>query len=339
MKLSLQRVDLPLKHTFAISRESTCVVRSIVVRLEQDGNVGYGAAVESTFYNVTIEEVQECLLKAADMVEDYTLADPMAFWFYTAEMFGKNRFAQSALDIAAYDLWGKLRQQPVWKLWGYSLADVPQSSFTIGIDSIPVMVDRLKEFPDWPIYKIKLGTDEDIEIVTELRKHTDAIFRVDPNGAWGPEETVRNAELLKPLGVEFIEQPLPANDWEGMRFVNARSVLPIIADESCRGEKDVDRCAGVFDGINIKLGKCGGLTPARRMIKRAQKWGLKCMLGCMVESTIGISALAQLAPIADYADLDGPVLIDKKVADGVEVEKGKLIFPSENGCGLSLVKR
>lgn len=339
MKLTLYRVDLPLRHMFAISRESTCVVRSLIVRLEQDGIFGYGEAAESAYYNVKVEDIQELLEGVRDRIERYTLADPEAFWYEMAPIMEENRFAQSALDCAACDLWGKLREEPLYRLWGLGRKEPPLSSYTLGIDSIEVMIEKMKEYPDWPIYKIKLGTDHDIEIVQALREHTNASFRVDANCAWTPDQAIRNAELLKPLGVDLIEQPLPPEDVEGMRHVHARSELPIIADESCRTEEDLDQCAGMFDGVNIKLSKCGGLTPAKRMYKRARKWGLKCMAGCMVESTVGISSAAQLAPAAEYCDLDGAMLIDKTVATGVTLEKGKLVYPEESGCGSTLKRR
>jgi len=246
-------------------------------------------------------------------------------------------FPQCALDVAAHDLWGKLRGAPVWKLWGLSLESLPVSDYTIGIDAIEVMIDKLGEFPGWPIYKIKLGTPEDLEIVRSLRQQTDAVFRVDANCAWTAEETIRNAVSLKELGVEFIEQPLPPDDWQGMREVYRGSVLPVVADESCQVEADVDRCAGYFHGINIKLHKCGGLTPARRMIARARQLDMQVMVGCFTESTVGISAIAQLLPLLDYVDMDGALLLAEDVATGVSVDRGRVKYPQENGCGVRLL--
>jgi L-alanine-DL-glutamate epimerase-like enolase superfamily enzyme len=182
-------------------------------------------------------------------------------------------------------------------------------------------------------HKIKLGTADDVRLVRELRRHTRARFRVDANTAWDVETTVKNAQALVELDVEFIEQPLPAWDWEGMRRVYDQSALPLLADESCLVEEDVERCVGHFHGINVKLCKAGGLTPARRMVARARALGLKTMVGCMVESSVGISATAQLAPVLDYADMDGAVLLARDVARGVRVDRGRIIFPEENGCG------
>lgn len=246
-------------------------------------------------------------------------------------------FALCALDEAAHDLWGKKRGAPVYRLWGLSTDKVPASNFTIGIDSVDRMVEKLLEMPGWPIYKIKLGTAQDLAIVRELRRHTDAVFRVDANCGWTVGETLRNAAGLAALGVEFVEQPLPADDWAGHRRLFEESPLPIIADESCVSESDVERCHGHYHGINIKLTKCGGLTPARRMIERARALGLRVMIGCMTESSVGISAIAQLLPLLDYVDMDGAALLARDVATGVRLDHGRCIYADENGTGARLI--
>jgi L-alanine-DL-glutamate epimerase-like enolase superfamily enzyme len=189
----------------------------------------------------------------------------------------------------------------------------------------------------WPIYKIKLGTEHDVEIVSELRKITNAVFRIDANCAWTVEETLRNAIQLKELGVEFIEQPLHSDDWDGMKYLKKESVLPLIADESCQRYEDVEKCVEGFHGINIKLMKCGGLTPALKMIKQARELNLKVMAGCMAESTVGISNLAQIAPLLDYIDADGGMLIKNDTANGVSLKYGRIAYPKENGSGITLL--
>ncbi len=233
---------------------------------------------------------------------------------------------------------GKIVGHPLYKLWKLTSEPRPVSNFTIGIDRIDVMVAKLHEQPDWPIYKIKLGTDRDLDIVRELRQHTTAVFRVDANCGWTADEAIRNAVELEALGVEFIEQPLPAEDLDGQRQIYLQSVLPIIADESCIAECDVDRCASLFHGINIKLTKCGGLTPARRMIDRARQLGLRVMVGCMTESTVGISAIAQLLPQLDYVDMDGAALLAEDIAAGVRVDRGVCHYADENGTGAQLFR-
>ena len=226
--------------------------------------------------------------------------------------------------------------KPLYEIWGTKIDHYPTTNYTIGIADIDTMIAKMKEKP-WPIYKIKLGTENDVQIIKELRKHTKAVFRIDANCAWTVKETIANAPQLKELGVEFLEQPLEANDWEGMETVIHHCELPIIADESCIVEADVGKCGLHFNGINIKLTKCGGLTPALRMIKKAKSMGLKVMVGCMTESSVGISAIAQLLPQLDYVDMDGAMLLKEDIADGIRINKGGiLVFPILGGSGITL---
>lgn len=339
MKLTLHEFELPLRHVFTIARGSSSVSRTLVVELEEDGQSGFGEAGENSYYGATIDEMSTALGAVRGRLESYRLDDPTELWQELEPQLGDFTFARCALDIAAHDLWGKLRGQPVWKLWGLNLDRIPVTDYTIGIDTIEVMLRKMEEFAGWPVYKIKLGTPEDIEIVRALREHTDAVFRVDANCAWGVEETIRNSLALKELGVEFIEQPMAPEDWDGMKEVFRRSALPVIADESCQREPDVEACRGHFHGVNVKLVKCGGLTPARRMIARAKELGLKTMVGCMTETSVGISAIAQLLPMLDYVDMDGALLLAEDVATGVTIDRGRVRFPEENGCGVKLLER
>jgi L-alanine-DL-glutamate epimerase-like enolase superfamily enzyme len=337
MKITLHAFDLPLAHTFTISRESTTVQPTLVVELSQDGISGYGEATSNNYYGFTIERMARDLAGIRDLLAGTKLTDPIELWTRCQPHLSDDPFALCALDQAAHDLWGKLAGQPVWKLWGLSTDKIPDSDYTIGIDAIDVMVAKMNEFPGWPIYKIKLGTDRDLEIVRELRKHTTATFRVDANCAWTAEQTIRFSPELKALGVEFIEQPLPRDAWAEMPAVKAQSALPIVADESCISETDVPRCAALFHGVNIKLVKCGGLTPARRMIAEARRLGLSVMVGCMTESTVGISAIAQLLPLLDYVDMDGAVLLAQDIATGVRLDRGRCIYPDVPGNGVTLL--
>ena len=340
MKLRIIRVDLPLKHVLTFSRGSISVARTIVVELEQDGLRGHGEVQEDPYYNVTVEEMTDLIQKTREMLEDYALADPVAMWRYLQPVLGESRYAQTAIDMAACDLWGKMRNRPLWQIWRMRpVGPYPQTSFTIGIDSIDQVMERFHENPDWPIYKIKMGAKNDMDIVREMRKATDAVFRVDVNGAWNVETTLHNAPELKELGVEFIEQPLPADDWEGMEILRDQCPLPIMADESCTCEADIDRCAEYFFGVNFKPCKFGGLTPMRQAFAHAREKGLKILLGCGIESTIAISGSSQFASMADYLDLDGPQLIEKKVGAGVQSENGQLTFPEENGTGIRVLFR
>jgi L-alanine-DL-glutamate epimerase-like enolase superfamily enzyme len=235
--------------------------------------------------------------------------------------------------MAGWDLFGKIKHQQLHQLWNLDTAKAPLTDFTIGIDSIDKMIEKMNEKP-WPIYKIKVGVENDIEVVTELRKHTDAIFRVDANEGWTLEQAQQKIPLLKDLGVEFVEQPLAKDDWEGMKILYDESSLPLIADESCVFESDVEKCHQHFHGINIKLTKCRGITPARRMIARARELNMKVMVGCMNESSVGIAAIAQLAPLLDYVDMDGTLLLSEDTSKGVDFDFGRILYTEAPGLGL-----
>jgi L-alanine-DL-glutamate epimerase-like enolase superfamily enzyme len=335
MIISLKKYILPLKHTFNISRESRDFQDSLIVGLSLDGKTGYGEATANPYYNITMESMLAEINGIRKEIETFNFTKPEIFHQFLIEK-GLSNFSICALDIAAHDLYGKILGKPLYEIWGTTIDKYPTTNYTVGIASIEKMVAKMQETP-WPIYKIKLGTDEDVAIVKELRKHSDAIFRIDANCAWTAEETIYNAPQLKALGVEFLEQPLNAVNWEGMKQVMHHSILPIMADESCIVETDVEKCALYFSGINIKLTKCGGLTPALRMIKKAKSLGLKVMVGCMTESTVGISAIAQLLPQLDYVDMDGALLLKEDIADGVIIQKdAKLIFPTLGGTGVTL---
>ena len=338
MKLTIHQRALPLRHPFRTSHGPTSVHQAVLVELEEGGFHGYGETGASVYYGVTVEQITALLERHRKAVEAQSLNEPALLWERLRPNLGDCPFVQCAVDMAIHDLWGKSQGQPIWKLWGLSFDDdFPLSNYTIGIDTIEEMLERLREFSRWPIYKIKLGVPNDLEIVRTLRQYTEAAFRVDANCGWTANETVANSIVLKKLGVEFIEQPLPADQWEAMNNVFDRSELPIFADESCRIESDVDRCIGHFHGINIKLVKCGGMTPARRMITRAKELGLKVMMGCMTETTVGISAIAQFLPLLDYVDMDGALLLAEDVATGVQIERGRALLPNENGCGVRLL--
>ncbi|ADB42308.1 dipeptide epimerase [Spirosoma linguale] len=337
MQLLFHRVDLRLNHTFTIAHDSRDVQPTLLVELRDGTYSGFGEATATRYYGITIDGMVAALEALRDTIESYPLTNPETFWADMQPHLAENPFALCALDQAAWDLWGKQQQQPLYKLWNLNPANAPLTDYTIGLDTPERMVEKMQERP-WPLYKIKLGRpDKDITLVTSLREHTDAVFRVDANCGWTAADAIRKSEVLKVLGVEFIEQPLPADDWEGAKLVYEKSALPIIADESCIIESDVDRCAGYFHGVNIKLTKCGGITPARRMISRARELGLRVMVGCMTESSVGISAIAQLLPLLDYADLDGAMLIGNDPATGVTFENGRVVYAAENGTGVNLL--
>ncbi|MDR3110394.1 MAG: dipeptide epimerase [Planctomycetaceae bacterium] len=338
MKLRTIRIDLPLKHVFGSSKGRTVsVVRTVVVVLEQDGLCGYGEAYEDAYYNVTVEKILEAVDRIREDVEGYALADPIAFWRYLTPQLERNPFARAAVDIAAYDLWGKMKNKPLWQIWGTSIETAPISSHSIGIDSTVMVTDKFRECPDWSLYRIKLGGLHDDEMLLTVRSMTTAPFRVDVNGGWTVEQAIDMLPLLREMNVELIEQPLKYGDHAGMKKLRQKCQIPIIADESLRTADELEKCAEEFDGVNIKPLKFGGITPVRQLIDKARKLGLKVMMGNSVESTIGASTTAQFAPQLDYTYLDGPLLIEKKVGEvGVQLEKGRIIYPDECGTGFAL---
>ena len=339
MNVTCHDFDLPLRHTFRISRNAHDVQTTFVVELSQNGQKGFGEATVNSYYGFTSESMRKSLESVTSRLESTSLVEtsPQELWSSLAKDLKDDPFTLCAIDEAANDLWGKLQAAPLHRLWGLSLENLPASCYTIGIDSISVMKQKLAEEPGWPVYKIKLGTDNDIEIIRALRSETDAIFRVDANCGWTVEEATENSKALKELNVEFIEQPLPADQWDNHKKLFQSSALPILADESCLVEPDVAKCEGHFHGVNIKLVKCGGLTPARRMIADAKSRGMSVMVGCMTESTIGISAIAQLLPMLDYVDMDGAELLSSDIATGAKLDKGVCRFPDGNGSGVQLL--
>ena len=338
MKLKTYKYKLELKNTFRISHTARDFQETLIVELSDGGFTGYGEAAATSYYGVDVESMSATIKKIESLIAENIHKTPEELWEITNPHFKGNSFAQCALDIAMHDLHGKRNGKPLYKLWGLELKYMPLSNYTIGIDTIENMVSKLKEMP-WPIYKIKLGTKNDLEIVTELRKHTNAIFRIDANCGWNVSETIKNSIELQKLGVEFIEQPLAPTNWKGAKIVFDNSYLPIIADESCLVESDVEKCYNHFHGINIKLMECGGLTPAKRMISKAKSLGLKTMVGCMTESSVGISAIAHLAPILDFVDMDGALLLKNDIASGVKLENGNIVFLNTNGTGVELLQK
>ncbi len=338
MKLILRTFNLTLKHTFRISRRSFDSLQSLIVEVNHDGLSGFGEATHNPYYeNTGIEKMVAKLESLRTTIENETPQSPEIFWKKMHPLLTGFPFALCALDAAMHDWFARKAGKPLYKYWGLDVSKIPKTSFTLGIDTPENMIKRMEETP-WDCYKIKLGTANDIPLVKTLRQNTNAQFRVDANCAWTAEETIEKSYELKPLGVEFIEQPLPADQWEAMEEVYQKSALPLIADESCLTEEDVEKCAGRFHGINIKVMKCGGLTPALRMIRKARSLNLKVMVGCMTESTVGISAIAHLLPLIDFADMDGPLFLKTDIATGVKITREGIFFPKKPGTGVQLLK-
>ncbi|HEX2203938.1 MAG TPA: dipeptide epimerase [Longimicrobium sp.] len=340
MKLDFEVLDLQTKHAFHIARETAPPVRRTVwVRLRDgDGAEGWGEAPATPYYGETAETVSAVLPRLASALETaggdvFALERTEAA---LAHAIGRNPAARVAVSAALHDFVGKRLGVPVWRLWGLDPAAAPKSSFTIGIDTPEVMRQKVREAAGYGILKIKVGTPRDAEILALVREEApEATLRVDANTAWTAKEAIRRIPMLEEFGVEFVEQPLPADDLEGLRLVRRHSRLPIIADESCEVAADVAKLAGVVDGVNIKLAKCGSLREAVRIVHAARAHGMRVMLGCMIESTLGIAAAVQLTPLVDYVDLDGAALLasDPFRGPGLEAD-GSLRFNDAPGLGV-----
>ncbi len=334
MKVSYQSYDLKFRHPFTISRGTKTHQPTLIVKLEHLGLVGYGEAPAISYYHIPVEKMIEDLEQKRILVEKFAFTEPERYWHYLHHLFPQNSFLVCALDIAGWDLYGKMKERPLKELWTTNEPRSPICDYTIGIDTVEKMVEKMQEKP-WPIYKIKLGTDRDIEIMQALRKHTDSIIRIDANAAWNAEEALEKINAFKDLNVEFIEQPLAKADWDGMKWLFERSPLPLIADEACVAESDVEKCHHHFHGINIKLTKCSGITPALRMIQRARELNMSVMIGSMNESSVGSAAIAHLMHLADYIDADGPLLLQEDVAKGLVYHSdGTIDTSSQPGLGI-----
>ena len=337
MKLSYRELNLPFVYPFTISHGRTKTHQpSLLVALELGPFIGFGEAPAIVYYKTTVAQMVADLESKRGLVEKFALIEPERYWHYLHHLFPDNPFLVCALDMAAWDLFGKMKNKPLFELWDTKWENTPLTDYTIGIDTIEKMVAKMQAKP-WPIYKIKLGTDEDMAIVETLRKQTDAVFRIDANAGWTTEEALQKIPQLAALGVEFIEQPLAKDNWEGMKILFERSTLPLFADESCVFEQDVKRCHGYFHGINIKLTKCSGITPALRMIQEARSLNMQVMMGSMNESSIGSAAIANFLPQLDHVDMDGPMLLSGDIAKGISFDFGNINISGKPGLGIMLV--
>jgi L-alanine-DL-glutamate epimerase-like enolase superfamily enzyme len=334
MKLDFRMIDLKLRHTFRISRGTQDVAQVVITTLEHDGIRGYGEASPSRRYGETTETVLDFLPKV-DLKEFSSPLELEGITAYLDSVATGNPAAKAAVDIALHDWVGKKLEQPVYRLWGLNKSKTPSTSFTIGLDSPDVIAQKVSEAEEYPILKIKLGTERDRDIMAAVRKETKKPIRVDANEGWKTKElALERIKWLEQEGVELVEQPMPGTDLDGCAWLRERVSLPLIADESCVRLQDVPKLQDAFDGINIKLMKCGGLREATRMIHTARAQGMKVMIGCMVESSVAVTAAAHLSPLADYADLDGNLLVANDPFDGVKVLEGKLILSDEPGLGV-----
>ena len=334
MKLRCKPYTLNLRHPFTIARGSRTQQANVLVEIEDGSDIGYGEAAPSGRYG----EDQESVLKFLGRVDLVAFKDPFQLediLSFVDVLAPGNESAKAAIDIALHDLIGKKLKIPLWKLWGLNPDKTPVTSFTIGIDTPEIIEEKIREAQEFPVLKVKVGVPDDEEIIRTIRKFTDKPLRVDANEGWKSKELARDKILwLENQGVELVEQPLPAQDIEGIAWLRNHIHVPIIADESIRTLHDLPELRGVYDGINIKLMKCGGVRQALKMIHAARAMSLKIMLGCMIESSVAIAAAAHISPLVDYADLDGNLLITNEPFTGLKQTSGKIILPSEPGLGI-----
>jgi L-Ala-D/L-Glu epimerase len=333
MQIDAKPIDLKLTTPFRISRGVQTVSSNALVQIKHSGHTGYGEAAPDEFYGENVETVLACIARfAGDLGTDpFAVEDIMS---RLDKIIRLNPAAKAAVDMALYDLVGKMLGVPVYKLLGLNPTHAALTSFTLGIDSPTEMAKKALLAADYPILKVKVGTKNDIAMLEAIREVSLATIRVDANAGWTPKEAIKTINALAPYNIEFVEQPISPRDLAGLKLVRENVPVPIIADESCVTVEDIPGVAGCVDGINIKLMKCGGLRQALKMIHVARAHNLRVMIGCMIESSLAITAAAHLTPLVDYADLDGNLLIDNDPYGGVVVEHGKLVLPDEPGLGV-----
>ena len=342
MKLSHEIVTLHTKNPFVIARGGDTEYRVVRITVTaNDGATGWGEAAPSKFYGETADTVVNVLPLLASAIEGMDDWSLEAMEHALARTIRFNGSARAGVSAALHDLVAKRLGVPLYRLWGLDPAASPPTSFTIGIaPDEETLRARVADAEQYPVLKIKLGSSWDERIMRVVRELAPTkVLRVDANAGWTPKSTLRIVPLLQELGVEFVEQPLHPGDLDGLRFVRERSSLPIIADESCIVSGDIPKLAGVVDGINIKLAKCGGLREALRMVATARAHDMLVMAGCMIESSLGITAAAHFAPLLDCADYDGAALVRDDPYVGATIDGGQISLPDRPGLGVELAGR
>lgn len=328
--------ELRPKHVFRIARGAKTATETVWVRIQEGGLTAYGEGAPQSFYGQSPTGTRKAIERFAPRL-GRDLWQLEAIDTAMQRALASQPSSRCALDLALHDLWGQRLKQPLWKIWGLDPTRCPRTSFTLGIAPLDEMLMKLEEARDYPIIKIKIGYKGDLETVAALRKAAPRkILRVDANCGWNLKTAVATMKKLERYDIEFVEQPLPPNKLQDMAKLHSRVGLPLVADESCQTVENIPNLRGKFDGINIKLTKCGGLREALRMIHTARACGLKIMVGCMLESSILITAAAQLGPLVDWLDVDGNLLLANDPARGVTCKKGVLTLPTAPGLGVKI---
>ncbi len=334
MQFSHRVIELVPRHVFRTARTTTATSESVFVEISDGDLSGVGEAAWSRFYGESTESVLSYLERMRPIVEQSKHESELM-----AHLMSRggtsDPAARASLEIAAHDMMGKRYGVPLYRHFELDPADAPVTTISIGLDTPEKMLEKALEVPGYPMLKVKLDHETDPSIVGEIKKATGAAVTVDANCAWSAEEAIAKVEILAAVGVEFVEQPVAADDIAGLRMVKRHAQVPIFADESCPTSETIPVVADAVDGIVIKLMKCGGLVEAVRMAKMAKKLGLKTMLGCMMESSVGITAAAHISPLVDYADLDSAYLIGNDPYTGMTIEKGRMLLPEGPGLGVA----
>lgn len=328
MDLRYESFELKLKETFSISRSSIDTKKVVYVKIDE----GIGEVSPSTFYG----ESEGTVKAALELFRNELGNDPFAIEGVLEKINSRiagNFSAKAGIDLALHDLIGKRLNQPVHKLLGISKKEI-ETSYTIGLDTIRKMQEKVKEASGFLVYKVKVGVENDLKIVEAVREITDAKIRLDANCGWDLKEALKKLKILEKFDIELIEQPVQPENLEDLRIIRENTDIPVFVDEWVMTSRDIPQYMGKVDGINIKLMKCGGIREALRMIYTARACNLKVMIGCMVESSVGISAAAQISPLVDYADLDGNLLISNDPYSGPELRNGKWILNDLPGLGI-----
>ncbi len=333
MHIDAKPIELKLTTPFRISRGVERTASNVIVQINHEDFTGYGEAAPDGYYGESQETVMACVTLFAGNLGN----DPFAheeIMQRLDNMIRLNPAAKAAVDMALYDVVGKMLNVPLYKLLGLNPDYAAHTSFTLGIDSPAEMAKKALLAHDYPILKVKVGTKHDLDNIKAIREVSSATIRVDANTAWTPKEAINMINALAPYTIEFVEQPIAPRDLSGLKLIRDNVTVPIIADESCVAVEDIPRLAECVDGVNFKLMKSNGISNVLKMIHVARAHNLRVMIGCMIESSLAITAAAHLTPLVDYADLDGHLLIDNDRYVGVTVEKGKLVLPDGPGLGV-----
>ena len=333
--LKVETKKLHLKHRWTIARNSSNYKENVFVQLTKDGITGVGEAAPNIRYDEDAERTTQSLIDCTEILKGKNFLNFQDLKTEIDKIITDQSCAKAAIDMAILDWVGKKLNVPLYKMFGLNPEQAPLTSYSIGIDTTENMQERVRERADFPIFKIKLGKENDREIIEAIREVSNKTIRVDANEGWQDKEyALKQIKWLANKNVEFVEQPMPADMLEEAVWLKDRSPLPIIADEAVKKTSDIIKLAEAYDGINIKLMKSGGILEALSMIHLARAMNMKIMLGCMVESSMAISAAAQIAPFVDYVDLDGNLLLADDPYLGVKVKRGKLIYSDLPGLGV-----